>query len=211
MYPLQTKMVVGTSAAVQRSHTLDQEIYTEVTRQLRSVKEIFLSETQPVPTTAIPIPEQCLSSADTALPASVATCTLPNDFPDLPVAPQIFYGREDELRRLEELFLDGKSAHAVICGPVGVGKSALAQSLLHRTAMERVFEHRRYYVDCEYLKELSQLRSTLAELMGVETATLEDVHTCLAMVNTNLLIVLDNLGASFVSLRLLGSLLTTLT
>ncbi|KAJ6608135.1 hypothetical protein B0H10DRAFT_2227157 [Mycena sp. CBHHK59/15] len=68
---------------------------------------------------------------------------------DLPVAPQIFHGRDRELSDLAHMFSQGVQAHAVLLGQAGSGKSSLALALMHRAEISNKFRHRRFLVKCD--------------------------------------------------------------
>ncbi|KZV92326.1 hypothetical protein EXIGLDRAFT_718419 [Exidia glandulosa HHB12029] len=63
----------------------------------------------------------------------------------LPPCPQLFFGRADETQSLVEA-LPGR--HCIL-GPPGIGKTALALSVLHSPATVRRFGERRYFVPCD--------------------------------------------------------------
>ncbi|KAJ7912984.1 hypothetical protein B0H13DRAFT_2005682 [Mycena leptocephala] len=66
--------------------------------------------------------------------------------PDLPPAPQIFYGRAQELATLVDTFAPPRQAHVALLGAAGAGTSALALAFLHRPEIISVFGARRFLV-----------------------------------------------------------------
>jgi hypothetical protein len=70
----------------------------------------------------------------------------PGTAPDLPLAPQIFYGRAQELSALVDTFAPPRQTHVALLDEVGVGTSALALAFLHRPEIVSVFGARRFLV-----------------------------------------------------------------
>ncbi|KZV95548.1 hypothetical protein EXIGLDRAFT_735097 [Exidia glandulosa HHB12029] len=63
----------------------------------------------------------------------------------LPPCPQLFFGRADETQSL----VDALPGRHCILGPPGIGKTALALTVLHSPATVRRFGERRYFVPCD--------------------------------------------------------------
>ncbi|KAJ7150861.1 hypothetical protein C8R43DRAFT_951291 [Mycena crocata] len=130
--------------------------------------------------------------------AHVPELTLnPETAPDLSPAPQIFYGREQELSALVGMFSQETQAHTVLLGQDGAGKSALALTLLHHADIVRKFGVRRYLVRCDTSKGSSGIRSRLASVLGLshipEPAHRDVVLSTLASCPFDTLFVLDDL------------------
>ncbi|KAJ7513102.1 hypothetical protein B0H11DRAFT_17619 [Mycena galericulata] len=87
--------------------------------------------------------------------------------PDLPPAPQIFYGRDNELSSLVGMFSQEGQAHAVLLGQDGTGKSALALALLNRTEIASKFGARRFLVRCDVSAGATDISLRLAEALGL--------------------------------------------
>ncbi|KAJ6586405.1 hypothetical protein DFH09DRAFT_255826 [Mycena vulgaris] len=110
--------------------------------------------------------------------------------PDLPPAPQIFYGRDHELAALVHMFSQGRQAHAALSGIEGAGKSALALALLHHDKIVRVFGARRFFVPS------AGVLPCLASALGLPPLSGQDaVLSALGSSPHDSLIVLDDLGA----------------
>lgn len=120
---------------------------------------------------------------------------------ELPLAPEIFHGRESELAELVRTFTATQQAHSVICGLGGSGKSSLALKVIHDPDVARVFGDRRYFISCDNADGLLGLLSTLGAAFGLPPISEESTSgykptllTFLVCANAPSLIVLDNLG-----------------
>ncbi|KAI5477762.1 hypothetical protein MNV49_005951 [Pseudohyphozyma bogoriensis] len=86
----------------------------------------------------------------------------------LPSRPQIF-GRDNVVAELISLIRDGK--HPVLVGTGGLGKSTVAQAILHSDYVTSAFDSRRYFFRCDELKTAIAVRD---ELLRIRRYTLED-------------------------------------
>ncbi|KAI0267245.1 hypothetical protein BGY98DRAFT_1025481 [Russula aff. rugulosa BPL654] len=85
-----------------------------------------------------------------------------------PVRPQVFFGRDAELKNIVDLiFSPASPARVVILGPGGVGKTALAHAVLtHDRVMSR-FGDSRYIIPCESLNSREALVVALADRLSL--------------------------------------------
>ncbi|KAJ7662458.1 hypothetical protein B0H17DRAFT_1144325 [Mycena rosella] len=114
--------------------------------------------------------------------------------PDLPPAPQIFYGRDYELSALVGQFSQGGQAHTALLGPEGAGKSALALALLHHPEIVRKFGARRFFVECETSANAAGVCLRIASALGIpHTPSKDCVLSALTSFPGYSLIVLDDL------------------
>ena len=67
----------------------------------------------------------------------------------------VFVDRENEVRRVNDAIRDRKNL--VICGPAGIGKTALVSQVIHRLAGEKV--------RCLYLPSMKDLQDMLRQLI----------------------------------------------
>ncbi|KAJ7278742.1 P-loop containing nucleoside triphosphate hydrolase protein, partial [Mycena rebaudengoi] len=84
----------------------------------------------------------------------------------LPPCPQIFNGREAELQDVVNILVQD-SAHIVILGAGGMGKTSLATAALHNPRVEATYSHR-YFVPCHSSPTCSELVATIAGYIGLE-------------------------------------------
>ncbi|KAJ7187841.1 hypothetical protein C8R46DRAFT_2839 [Mycena filopes] len=68
--------------------------------------------------------------------------------PELPPAPQIFCGREQELAALIDIFTPPRQVQATLTSVEGAGTSTLALAFLHRPEVVCAFGTRRFLVRC---------------------------------------------------------------
>lgn len=74
-----------------------------------------------------------------------------NSFPRL-TRPQVFFGRDDELKTIINLiFSSASAARIAILGPGGIGKTVLAHAVLTNKRVVSGFGDSRYFVPCEFL------------------------------------------------------------
>ncbi|KAJ7136841.1 hypothetical protein C8R44DRAFT_767983 [Mycena epipterygia] len=134
--------------------------------------------------------------------------------PDLPPAPQIFYGRDRELSALVGMFSQPRQAHAALLGEAGAGKSALALALLHHAQIRRKFGPRRFLVPCDTPEGVVGVYRHLASALGRLRASPETdrafVLSALASSHSDSLVVLDDLDTIWVPPRVLEGILSEL-
>ncbi|KAF7294000.1 NB-ARC domain-containing protein [Mycena kentingensis (nom. inval.)] len=87
----------------------------------------------------------------------------------LPSAPQIFHGRESDVQNAVNLLLQD-SANVVVLGPGGIGKTALAKTVMHHAAVTGKFAQR-YFVACDSTRTVSDVAFALAAALGLEIAS----------------------------------------
>ncbi|KAJ7264360.1 P-loop containing nucleoside triphosphate hydrolase protein, partial [Mycena rebaudengoi] len=84
----------------------------------------------------------------------------------LPPSPQIFYGRDAELRDVVNILMQD-SAHIAILGAGGMGKTSLATAALHEQQVEAKYSHQ-YFVPCHSSPTCTELVVTIADYIGLE-------------------------------------------
>ncbi|KAJ7185444.1 hypothetical protein C8R46DRAFT_379545 [Mycena filopes] len=134
--------------------------------------------------------------------------------PDLPPAPQIFYGREQELAALVDTFTPPRQAHVTLAGVEGAGSSTLALAFLHRPEVVRTFGTRRFLVRCTHTADGDV--PALASALGLPNPTL--ALATLAACPLQTLVVLDGVRDTTIAMltalaqmRNVSLLLTTCT
>ncbi|KAJ6516443.1 P-loop containing nucleoside triphosphate hydrolase protein [Mycena sanguinolenta] len=179
----QIRSHIATSVAIKRKDTADQAFEVQVSNMLQTLGAQAVSEIEDMSE----VPE-------------------PSDEPDdLPPMPQIFYGRENELSELVNLFCQPSHAHAVLLGQGGIGKSSLALALLHRPEIKRQFHHRRLFIKCNSATGAFHLLSRLGSALGLPDVAAdaksykETVFTSLRCSPVQCLIVFDELDDAWES------------
>ncbi|KAJ7454947.1 hypothetical protein B0H11DRAFT_2244722 [Mycena galericulata] len=109
----------------------------------------------------------------------------------LPSAPQIFHGRESELKDVVALLLQDAPRVALL-GPGGIGKTSLARSVLHHPEVADRYRDR-YFVSCDSAGTVEDLALAVATALGVElTGKLSTVIVKHLRTQPRCLLVLDN-------------------
>ncbi|KAJ7276949.1 P-loop containing nucleoside triphosphate hydrolase protein, partial [Mycena rebaudengoi] len=83
-----------------------------------------------------------------------------------PPCPQIFYGRESELKDVVNILVQD-SAHIAILGAEGMGKTSLATVALHNPQVEAKYSQQ-YFVPCHSSPTCTELVATIADHIGLE-------------------------------------------
>ncbi|KAF7295983.1 AAA domain-containing protein [Mycena kentingensis (nom. inval.)] len=87
----------------------------------------------------------------------------------LPPAPQIFHGREAEIQHALELLMQD-SPNVVILGPGGIGKTAMAKTLMHDPTVLAKYPQR-YFVACDSARTANDVAFALTVALGLEVAS----------------------------------------
>ncbi|KAJ7479302.1 hypothetical protein FB451DRAFT_1451282 [Mycena latifolia] len=109
----------------------------------------------------------------------------------LPPSPQIFHGRESELKEILVL-LKQDSPRVAVLGTGGMGKTSLATAVLHHPDVVADYPHR-YFIACHSVSTCSDLVSSIASHIGIEkTANLARKIARHLSYDARSLLVLDN-------------------
>ncbi|KAF7298434.1 AAA domain-containing protein [Mycena kentingensis (nom. inval.)] len=84
----------------------------------------------------------------------------------LPPAPQIFHGREKEIEQALEILIQ-ESPHVVLLGPGGIGKTAMAKTLMHDSSVVAKYKQR-YFIACDSMRTENDIALALAVALGVK-------------------------------------------
>ncbi|KAH7108501.1 hypothetical protein BKA62DRAFT_782342 [Auriculariales sp. MPI-PUGE-AT-0066] len=122
------------------------------------------------------------------------------DFGTLPAAPNIFHGRDAEVRQIVEYILQHlvalHAARIAILGTGGLGKTSLALAVVHEPRIEEAFEDRRFFLTCEPCIDTNAVVATLAKLFSIHssTALMSGIRGITAHLRgqTHTLLILDN-------------------
>ncbi|KAJ6470404.1 hypothetical protein C8R45DRAFT_937321 [Mycena sanguinolenta] len=91
-----------------------------------------------------------------------------NSFSLLPSKPKIFHGRETEVESIMKV-LDQQSPRIAILGRGGMGKTSLAQAVLHNPETSAKFEERYFVNNLETVWESRQSRGKVEEFLSLLT------------------------------------------
>ncbi|KAJ6562988.1 hypothetical protein DFH09DRAFT_850382, partial [Mycena vulgaris] len=110
----------------------------------------------------------------------------------LPASPAIFHGRETEVRHIVSSLLNGP-ARVSILGTGGIGKTALAKTVLHNEDVIQKYP-KRLFISCDSLLTTTQLISSIGSSLGLtaQNQSANAISAHLAESDPTLLI-LDNL------------------
>ncbi|KAF8236425.1 hypothetical protein L208DRAFT_1252470 [Tricholoma matsutake] len=96
-----------------------------------------------------------------------------------PVAPEIFYGREDIVHGIVNLFTPEKQVRVAILGAGGIGKTSTAKHILHHL---KQFDNQRYFVGCDAIISADALAALILQTLRVHPVAGENMVTVLHQV-----------------------------
>ncbi|KAF9070489.1 hypothetical protein BDP27DRAFT_1263642 [Rhodocollybia butyracea] len=116
----------------------------------------------------------------------------------IPVAPDIFFGRDTIVNDFAHILVSQKTSMARICllGPGGMGKTSIARAVLHHpSVVEHFGKENRVWVPCVKATSVSLLQDTLYDALGVSLNTgnaLRDIIHDLNSSKSPIILLLDN-------------------
>ncbi|KAF7298454.1 AAA domain-containing protein [Mycena kentingensis (nom. inval.)] len=109
----------------------------------------------------------------------------------LPPAPQIFHGREKEMKLALELFTQD-SPNIILLGPGGIGKTAMAKTLMHDSSVVAKYKQR-YFIACDSMRTENDIALALVVALGLNIASKPGAAVVQRLrAQPGILIVLDN-------------------
>ncbi|KAJ7600201.1 hypothetical protein C8J56DRAFT_879930 [Mycena floridula] len=113
----------------------------------------------------------------------------------LPPVPKIIHGRRNELEHIINALCQHETARVALLGPGGIGKTSLAQAILHDSTIVEKFGGHRYWITCDSSESASDLKLVLAAHFGVVNTSdrLRDILVSLRTISGPILLILDNL------------------
>ncbi|KAJ7686192.1 hypothetical protein B0H17DRAFT_719947 [Mycena rosella] len=112
----------------------------------------------------------------------------------LPASPQIFRGREVELKHLLSHLLSPDASRSAIIGPGGIGKSSLALVSLHHPDIVAIFGENRFFIPLDSASSPTDLLFLIAAYFGLEQKGQVDkaIIRFLSAIHGPSVLVLDN-------------------
>ncbi|KIM83174.1 hypothetical protein PILCRDRAFT_7143 [Piloderma croceum F 1598] len=85
--------------------------------------------------------------------------------PSQPVAPEIFFGRDDIVSNLASLIVRKEQTKLAILGAGGMGKTSTALHILHHRDVINRFNCRRYFVGCDAITSAESLATLILQII----------------------------------------------
>ncbi|KZO91850.1 hypothetical protein CALVIDRAFT_521080, partial [Calocera viscosa TUFC12733] len=93
----------------------------------------------------------------------------PSDLPllEIPLKPNVFYGRDDLVASIVELLLQDKSCRIPILGTGGMGKTSVAAAAINDAQVRAKYGQKIIFVSCEGVVSAEGIISALATALGI--------------------------------------------
>ncbi|KAF8257964.1 hypothetical protein EI94DRAFT_1835290 [Lactarius quietus] len=132
---------------------------------------VIIEEPKPILPCTVPFLQQ-MNESGAQTPSLHARSMSDGSSPVLPfprpIRPQVFFGRDDELKTIIDLiFSSASAARVAILGPGGIGKTALAHTVLTHEMVVCRFGNSRYLVPCESITSRDALLVALANSLSL--------------------------------------------
>ncbi|KZP07302.1 TPR-like protein [Athelia psychrophila] len=116
-------------------------------------------------------------------------------FPSQPAPPEDFFGRDDLVLTLANLFIGNEQRRIAILGAGGLGKTSIALHLMHHEIVVQRFQGREFFVGCDGVTSADGLASRILQILEASASAsgniINALHAALAGALPTLL-VLDN-------------------
>src|SRR5580698_8912420 len=87
-----------------------------------------------------------------------------------PPAPEIFFGRDEFVNHAVSLLQTVKPARLAILGAGGIGKTAVALTILHHQSVKDTFQSCCFFVHCEAAVTANLLVKSVLQVLGVQAS-----------------------------------------
>ena len=99
--------------------------------------------------------------------------------PSQPVAPEIFFGRDDIVFDCASLIARNEQTKVAILGTGGIGKTSTALHILHHQDVVDRYDNRRYFVGCDAATSAESLATLILQIIQVPSVAGENILTVL--------------------------------
>ncbi|KAJ7746959.1 hypothetical protein B0H14DRAFT_452880 [Mycena olivaceomarginata] len=115
-----------------------------------------------------------------------------NSISMLPSEPKIFHGRDPELSDILQLFHQN-TPHIAILGAGGMGKTSLAQAVIHHPEIVARYGPLRFFVTCDSVTTEVQLAALIGAHLGLESGKISlNLFSTTSLEALPTLLILDN-------------------
>ncbi|KAH7100822.1 hypothetical protein BKA62DRAFT_771068 [Auriculariales sp. MPI-PUGE-AT-0066] len=90
----------------------------------------------------------------------------------LPGGPSVFNGREEQMKEIIRLVCENFGARIIILGPGGIGKTSLANAILHDDEVVSIVEDNRFFVSVEDLIDVESAAQPISALSALPRSLL---------------------------------------
>ncbi|KAJ7916893.1 P-loop containing nucleoside triphosphate hydrolase protein [Mycena leptocephala] len=124
----------------------------------------------------------------------------------LPSEPKIFHGRESELSQILQLF-SKSTPRVAILGAGGMGKTSLAQAVIHHAEITRRYNQHRFFIACDSASTQMELAALIGAHLGLQPGK-DLTHSVIQHLSDSphSLLILDNLEMLWESTESRGSI-----
>src|ERR1700733_11440173 len=99
--------------------------------------------------------------------------------PSQPLAPEIFFGRDDIISDFTSLVVRDEQTRLAILGTGGIGKTSTALHILHHQEVVSRYDNRRYFVGCDAVTSAESLATLILQTIQTPIIAGDNILTVL--------------------------------